>query len=198
MTTPCKFVVHLEQPDVDVEIIRNQPCKGHFEFICVVDIVGTHGDWDVTLLEDALGAGLGSKCVGPHGLTAEDRDAQLDRQLDVKVAYFAWDDVGLSVSNQVIDLLNRFRRVAESLRKTHVLMELGVVFRNDQVEAFAGIFNLDQFQYLHVVFIDFRRHRERTDVDNVDVWIFAREDSHDLRVLLLLQLCDRHPLEVAD
>ena len=77
-------------------------------------------------------------------------------------------------------------------------MELGVVFRNDQVEAFAGIFNFDEFQYLHVVFIHFRRHRERTDVDNVDVWIFAREDSHDLRVLLLLQLCDRHPLEVAD
>lgn len=79
-----------------------------------------------------------------------------------------------------------------------MLIELGVVFRNDQVEAFAGVFNFDQLQYLHVVFIDFRRHRKRTDVDNVNVWIFAREDSHDLRVLLLLQLCDRHAFEVAD
>merc|ERR1712242_529544 len=72
------------------------------------DVISTHWDGNVTQLENALGSALGGvqnvvrRLVG---LSAHDGDSQLYRKLDIIVTDLARDDVGLSVLDQVLDLL---------------------------------------------------------------------------------------------
>ena len=75
-----------------------------------------------------------------------------------------------------------------------MMMELDVVFWDDQVEALLWLLDLYQFQDLHVILVDFTGECEWTHVDHVNVGIFHGEDAHDLSIFLLLQLLDGHPL----
>ena len=65
-------------------------------------------------------------------------------------------------------------------------MESHIVLRNDQVESLGWLFNFNKLEDLHVVFEDFACESVRSNIDNVDVWVFNREYSGDLGVLFLL------------
>jgi hypothetical protein len=54
MASCPKLVINLEKPDVNVQVVGNQPCQRLLEFLFIIDIISGNGDWDVTLLEDAL------------------------------------------------------------------------------------------------------------------------------------------------
>ena len=60
------------------------------------------------------------------------------------------------------------------------------------------LFKLHKFKDLHVVLVYFTGKRIWTDVDDIDVGVLDSKDSHDLIVLLLLELFDGHSPALSD
>ena len=79
-----------------------------------------------------------------------------------------------------------------------MLSESDIVLWDDQMEALGWLFDLDQLEDLHVVLVDFTGQGEWTDVDDIDVGVLDSKDSHDLIVLLLLELFDGHSPALSD
>jgi len=76
--------------------------------------------------------------------------------------------------------------------------ELHIIFWCYYVEAISWVFNLNQFQNLHVVLFNFLCQSEWTNVNNVDIRILDREDSCNLSVLFLLEFFYRLPPRFTD
>ena len=111
MASRSELVVHLEDPDINVKILHDQSCQSKLELHPVLNIVGTHRNWNVAKLENTLSTTLGridDVACRRVWLSTHDWDAQLDRQLDVVLTYLSWDDVCLLAINQVCDLLQSF------------------------------------------------------------------------------------------
>ena len=69
-----------------------------------------------------------------------------------------------------------------------MLGELHIVFGNDDVESLVSGIDFYEFEYLKVVLVYVVGERERTYVDNVNIWVLDGENACNLRVLLLLEL----------
>ena len=53
-----ELVVDLEDPGVDVEVVRDEARETGLELVAIINVVGGDGRGDVGLLKNALGSGL--------------------------------------------------------------------------------------------------------------------------------------------
>ena len=186
------FIVNLEDPRVHKKIVSDKAGQRIHEFIAVVDIVRRNGGWDVCLLEDAFCPGFCRIEIHLFRFTTDDRDCQRDRKLNVCLCYVLTRNyVSLPASSSFDDRLDSLQslwRVEKGLCQTVVLGELHIVFGNDDVESLVSGIDFYEFEYLKVVLVYVVGERERTYVDNVDIWVLDGENTCNLRVLLLLEL----------
>jgi len=201
MTSGTELIIHLKDPHVDVEISDNQLRKSQLKFCPVLNVISTHWDRNITELENTLGTTLGrvddiTCCL--VGFTTHNRNTKLDWQLDVIFSNFAWYYICLLAVDKVLNLTQGFWWVKHSLGQTKMLMEAHVVFRDNQVEPFGRLFDLNKLQDLHVVLIDFACQCVWTNVNYINFRIFHREDSCDLCVFLLLELFNSHTFHLGD
>ena len=75
-----------------------------------------------------------------------------------------------------------------------MLVEANIILRDNQVEPLVRLFDLDELEDLHVVFEHFTCESVWADVDYIHVGVLYREDSRDLRILLLFELLHGHSL----
>ena len=107
------FVINLEQPHVDIQIVCDQSCQSKLKFLSLLNVVGGDGNWDITKLENAFCATFRRKddiSSLEVRFAAHNRNSKLNGKFDVVVADFAGNDVRLLVLDQVLDLAQRFRR----------------------------------------------------------------------------------------
>ena len=77
-----------------------------------------------------------------------------------------------------------------------MLREFHIIFRDNDVESLVCPVDLNKLQDLEVVLVDIIGQSERTNVNHVNVGVFYREDTRDLRVLLLLQFFSGKALQL--
>ena len=58
MASGPKLVIHLKDPNVNVQIINDQFCQGQLEFTPILDVICAHWNRDIAKLKDALSATL--------------------------------------------------------------------------------------------------------------------------------------------
>jgi len=60
MASAIVFVIHFEDPYVDVQVVSYQSGQSSLKLLLLVDIVSTDRDRDITVLENTLGSTLGT------------------------------------------------------------------------------------------------------------------------------------------
>ena len=95
VTPAIELIIDLKYPSVDVEVACYQLCQLTKEVFRSVDIAGSNGHWDISHLEDPLRPALSAEDLGLLRVTGHNRDRKLDRELNVVLAHFTWNNVAL-------------------------------------------------------------------------------------------------------
>lgn len=66
------------------------------------------------------------------------------------------------------------------MSQIHMFMELNVILRNDYKESLIRRLNFSKFKNLLVIIINFTRERKRSDVNQINLWIFTSKYSWNL------------------
>jgi len=77
-------------------------------------------------------------------------------------------------------------------------MEFSKVLWNNSREPPIRILNFHQLKNLQIVVVNFLGQRERTNVNDIDVWVFNIEQPCNLGIFSLLVLFQCHPLVLRD
>ena len=135
---------------------------------------------------------------GKVWLTTHNWGAQLDGQLDVIGSDLARYDISLFPLDYLLHFVESFGGVQHGLGKRQVPLESWIILRHYNVETRFWVLNFDELEDFQIILVDLIRQRVRADVDNIDIRVLDREDAHDLRILLLLQLLYREAAQLCD
>lgn len=58
MSTRPELIVHLEDPDVYIEIVYDKFGQSQLELLSILNVIGTHWNWNITQLENTLRSAL--------------------------------------------------------------------------------------------------------------------------------------------
>jgi len=95
VTPAIELIIDLKYPSVDVEVACYQLCQLIKEVLPTVDITGSNGHWDISHLEDPLRSALCAEDTCFRWVSSDNRDRKLDRELNVVLAHFTWNNVAL-------------------------------------------------------------------------------------------------------
>lgn len=103
VTPAIELIIDLKYPSVDVEIACYQLCQLLKEGFPAVDIVGSDGHWDISHLEDPLRTRFCGEDFGLLRVSGDNRDGEVDRELNVVLAHFPWNNVALLAVYDLFD-----------------------------------------------------------------------------------------------
>ena len=197
-STPRKLVVYLEQPRLDVLVVRDEYRQRIYELDLVVDL--ERGEWrrDAQLQQKPLGRRLRAADELVLRVSAHQRDLQQVRQLHVVAGGVPGHDVGRLPADQLSDALDRARGVEELLREAEVRGESLAVLRAQEVETVLVLLDVPELEDLEVVLRDVLRDREGTDVDDGEERVLDLEDPGDLDIFALDVLVHGESLELIE
>lgn len=68
-----------------------------------------------------------------------------------------------------------------------MFMELNVILWNNNKESLIWRLNFSKFKNLLIIIINFTRERKRSDVNQINLWIFTSKYSWNLRIFSMLK-----------
>ena len=72
MSSTVEFIVYLEDPGIDIEVIRDEFCELLKEIVLIIDVVCTNWYRNISHLKDSLGTRLRGKDLGLLGIARKD------------------------------------------------------------------------------------------------------------------------------
>lgn len=72
MSSAIEFIVYLEDPSIDIEVVRDEFCELLKEIVLIIDVVCTNWYRNISHLKDPLGTRLCGKDLGLLGIASQD------------------------------------------------------------------------------------------------------------------------------